>query len=695
MTSPWLFCLLAPAVAEAAQPLDLAQVAIRFDRLSHRFDNCRITIRQWSIRGDHRLPSTEAELVTDGRNWRQTYIHFGPRVQTPDEARKYDNRVNYVIYDGKQRLEFWEKTRSATLHAVPALPSTGLDLAEHLTKTFTTSALLRPHLDRPLDIYSPDHPGLYRCTWRDLMLPEALRQPGWASITAQSASAHGRLHLRRQIAPGFTDDLWLDPKRGYAVSHREISFLSNQRIVFDYDDIVCVGDDMWLPSTCRWRGRDGFAVEQKIIDLQFGRVRVQDFAFTLPEGTKVYDARNGTTKYLPGGDVVLTDLVARARYLYALPRRASAPKTRLETLVRVIATVMPLCAILWFTRHTRFNLPRRFNRSRSSGLTLIETLVVVSVIGVLIALLLPAAQSAREAARRAQCQNNLKQIGLAIHQYESVYAQLPTGRLNNGIEVMEYCRSVFVALLPYLDQTPLYNQVNFSLWTTDVANLTVDVSRPGVFLCPSDPEAANVVSAGPNSRYPYNDPPGGTYPTALTNYGMMYGTVRFPWETRTNSSYDPLGEMNGCFNDLPSIRLSGITDGLSNTAFGGERAVGFMNRGRVTPIFGTWTLDIGQSTLFFATFAPNDVFKNPFPPNVVGPTATALSSFHAGGVNLLFGDGRVEFIKETVSSWPIDPIAGKPAGSMTTADGLVNLPHNGVWQAMTTRAGGEIIQSKD
>ncbi len=141
---------------------------------------------------------------------------------------------------------------------------------------------------------------------------------------------------------------------------------------------------------------------------------------------------------------------------------------------------------------------------------------------------------------------------------------------------------------------------------------------------------------------------------------------------------------------MPSIRLAAVTDGLSNTAFAGERAVGFMNRGRVAPI-GTWTMDLGPGTLFFATYPPNDVFKNPFPPNVVGLNATSLSSFHPGGINLLIGDGSVRFVKETVNSWPIDPLSGRPAGSIQTPNGLANLPPNGVWQALTTRAGGEVI----
>ena len=147
-------------------------------------------------------------------------------------------------------------------------------------------------------------------------------------------------------------------------------------------------------------------------------------------------------------------------------------------------------------------------RSTRFGFTLIETLVVISIIGLLIALLLPAVQGARQAARSSQCLNNLKQIGLGIHQYEGVYGQLPTGRLNKGPSVLEYCRSVFVAILPYMEQTPLYNQVNLSLWSTDVANLTVDMSRPG-FSCARATPTRPPSSPPARTPHPVQRPSGG------------------------------------------------------------------------------------------------------------------------------------------------------------------------------------------
>jgi prepilin-type N-terminal cleavage/methylation domain-containing protein len=114
---------------------------------------------------------------------------------------------------------------------------------------------------------------------------------------------------------------------------------------------------------------------------------------------------------------------------------------------------------------------RTFTRHRQSGFTLIELLVVIAIIAVLIALLLPAVQQAREAARRSQCKNNLKQVGLALHNYHDTYNRLPASCINPGSNFSDkYLTSGqvrnftgYLAILPYLDQSPLYNQINFSV----------------------------------------------------------------------------------------------------------------------------------------------------------------------------------------------------------------------------------------
>lgn len=335
---------------------------------------------------------------------------------------------------------------------------------------------------------------------------------------------------------------------------------------------------------------------------------------------------------------------------------------------------------------------RKSNDRKRSAFTLIEVLVVISVIGILIALLLPAVQSGRRTAQRTQCQNNLKQIGLAVHQYEGVHGQFPAGRLNDGQRVAEYDRTVLVAVLPYLEQRKLYDRFNFSLWINDLANITAELSRPEIYVCPSDQAAASLVSGGPDFRFPYLDPEGGTYPTALTSYGMMYGTVFFGWESNLEPWKDPLNNLNGCFNDRPKITIGAITDGLSNTVFASERAISYINRGRVSPI-GVWSVNVASHSFLFAMSPPNEVLKHPMHPVFIPNVVFGVSSFHPNGANILMGDGTVRFLKESVSSWPIDPVSGRPVGSIHQTDGLSSLPPNGIWQSLTTRAGGEVIDS--
>ena len=694
-----LLLLLSLGTVNAAGLSDLGSIASRFDRLSQKFDHCQITIKQWYLTGNDRLPSTEAELLVDGIYWKQSYRHFGPKIVSSDQARKYDNRLNFLLYDGKHRLEFWEKTRSCTLLSTPALPPTALELTEHLTKTFTTSSLLRPHLDKVLDIYSTDKGIPFRCSWRSLMMPEALRLPGWVLLTTRDASSSGNLHYTREITPGLVDNLWLDPTHEFSIMRRELSFVGERPIAFEYADPLCVGDGLWLPATCRWLGLKGAAIEQKIVDLKFGAIPSSEFKFVPPPGSRIDDAVAKTTSYLPGGEVVLRDLVDRARYLHALPLDAPSSTywtIALYTILLLIATTTLILSTFWLTRHPFRIATMQRSRPSRPGFTLIEILVVLSIIGLLIALLLPAVQDARRSAHRLQCSNNMKQIGLAIAQYDGVHSQLPTGRFDGGdggsYKWNIYCRTVLVAILPYMDQSVLYNRYNFSLASTDLANITVEIGRPGFLVCPSDPAAAPILSAGPNSRVPYVDPLGGTYPTALTSYGLMYGTVSNIYGVFQDGAYDPHNNKNGCFTDAPTIRFADITDGASNTAFAGERAVGFLNQGRTFNIIGTWTQDLAQDILLFATYPPNAVFQHPVSPNIDSYLPSGLSSFHSGGVNLLFGDGSVHFVKNSISCWPIAFDGTPPGGAHTDSTGyFVNLPPNGVWQALTTRAGGESV----
>ena len=129
------------------------------------------------------------------------------------------------------------------------------------------------------------------------------------------------------------------------------------------------------------------------------------------------------------------------------------------------------------------------------GFTLIELLVVIAIIAVLIALLLPAVQAAREAARRSQCVNNLKQMGLAVHNYESTNGTLPPGVVYpSPVDNWGWGPSGLLSLLPFLEQTALYNACNFNWSPDDPCNQTADSTQITTFLCPTDPNGTSSTS---------------------------------------------------------------------------------------------------------------------------------------------------------------------------------------------------------
>lgn len=310
------------------------------------------------------------------------------------------------------------------------------------------------------------------------------------------------------------------------------------------------------------------------------------------------------------------------------------------------------------------------------GFTLIELLVVITIIGVLIALLLPAVQAAREAARRAQCVNNLKQIGLAVHNYHDRVGALPGAQLAQGVTSF----SALSHLLPGLELSNEYNSINFSLHNADPANLTATMTRVASFVCPSDVSNTALAQIG-----------------AQTNYMADMGSW-IVWQSATGPNVG-MGDPNGMFYGNSATRFADVIDGLSNTGCFSERILADGNNAVVSPksdVFfhpGAPTtqdqavqmcngIDISNLANQFPLFmgAPwvngQHIFQHVNTPNTrscgfftILRANMPASSRHPGGVNMLMGDGSVKFIK----------------------DGI-NLA---TWRALGTRMGGEIINASD
>jgi prepilin-type N-terminal cleavage/methylation domain-containing protein/prepilin-type processing-associated H-X9-DG protein len=317
------------------------------------------------------------------------------------------------------------------------------------------------------------------------------------------------------------------------------------------------------------------------------------------------------------------------------------------------------------------------------GFTLIELLVVIAIIAVLIALLLPAVQSAREAARRSQCINNLKQMGLALHNYHDAVSAFPPGYIaagpyKDGETDVSPGWSWASMILPQLDQSPLYAATNFWLPVAGPANTTSIMTSLSVFLCPSDQI--------PGRTFAVTDGFGNTVATvAPSSYSDCTGSDAADVATGLNS--DGLG--NGLFYRNSSIRMASITDGTSQTVMLLERAWGDSEGTWVGAILGGFVLRGPQNPCpgsSFATYlAPALVQAHCHMINTNADSDSGLddpSSFHPGGVNILFSDGSVHFLRSITND-----LGTNPDGSTRYT------PSSLIFQALGTRAGGEVVSS--
>jgi prepilin-type N-terminal cleavage/methylation domain-containing protein/prepilin-type processing-associated H-X9-DG protein len=342
-------------------------------------------------------------------------------------------------------------------------------------------------------------------------------------------------------------------------------------------------------------------------------------------------------------------------------------------------------------------------RARRRGFTLIELLVVIAIIGVLIALLLPAVQSARESARRAQCTNNLKQIGIALHNYESQTGSFPFGVLLTsqntppqlgGPCVARYRHTLFTFALQFVEAGNLYDSINMEAAANSVRNTTALNQRVATYTCPSD---------GVSGPTPV------TYPGySHGSYAGNAGTVN-PWRwlvANPATCNRVIGD--GAFVVNANFRISEFRDGLSNTFMVGEAARDELEADEIFNFWnsGEWFGDgllhrscgirfcvpklnskhirnvaelAGGSFGFLDTPTPSPWINWWCNIDAQKVGQWGFRSNHPGGGNFLFGDGSVRFIKETIDR---GGITGDPVTS-----------RRGVYHHLSTRKGGEVVSA--
>ncbi len=348
---------------------------------------------------------------------------------------------------------------------------------------------------------------------------------------------------------------------------------------------------------------------------------------------------------------------------------------------------------------------------RRPGFTLIELLVVIAIIAVLIALLLPAVQAAREAARRSQCVNNLKQLGVALHNYISIQNVLPPGRINTHITGKGNCWGTYAQILPQLELQSIFNAFNFNLPpdTPDPSNTTGNVTFINSLLCPSDsPPQLVTVSNFPFATHNYNVNTGNNYPVVANILAANMPSPAFA------------GAPNGPFYENSSVTPAGFTDGMSNTAaitetkkslpgatYAGDPLGGFLITGDNATTGPALTSDADYASLCLSQPLTSTMFQgtrgvrwnygapghsmynhrrapNSKQPDCRGglphsirtdPIWSWLSlnitarSMHPGGVNSLFADGSVKFIKDSVNVSTWQALGSRNGNEVVSSDG--------------------------
>ena len=324
--------------------------------------------------------------------------------------------------------------------------------------------------------------------------------------------------------------------------------------------------------------------------------------------------------------------------------------------------------------------------SAKCAFTLVEVLVVIAIIGILIGLLLPAVQAAREAARRMECTNNMKQLGLALHNYADVHNVFPSawrGYTPDGKHANVYGDPGWgwgAAILPFMEQSPLYQKIDLKKSIADPVNRDAREMFLKAFHCPSEPIGdktftiadSGILHSHEEEEHEHHDGDDDEdehehehehedlSPALLAtvfgaaNYVASIGTT----DIHSAEEYEDTGREfrgNGAFYHNSQLSTSAFVDGLSNTIFVGERSA---------------------KKRHFSTWAGNPAGDGCLPALVVGSfhegfhndgDEHGFSSYHPGGANFLFGDGSVHFVSETVQESQINAWATR-AGGETAAN---------------------------